>query len=266
MYILGPLRLIGGLYRATIVAGVNRSRIRRGVGPLDRTGRRQLAGLTTVGAVVLSLVAIGSTGNSAPSTAVPPRPGTTVAAATGSPTAGPTTKPAVVDDRFDVNRVIDGDTIVLTDGRPVRVLGIDSCENHGAEATPGGDDAKAQAESLMEASGWKVTLTAQPGAPDLDRDGRLLRYVGLVTGDFGVQMVGYDHTGIYQGDNDALHAYLDTLYAHDLDYAANPPSGRECGSFPPPPPPVSYDDDTYVPLPDNDDGGKSRFCRRHWFC
>jgi endonuclease YncB( thermonuclease family) len=275
MHIFKPLRLIGALYRATIVAGVNRSRVRRGVGPLDRTGRRQLAGCTTVCAVVASLFAIGATGS-------PGATSTSTASATTSTATAPAStatvpgRPAMVDDRLGVNRLIDGDTIVITDGRSVRVLGIDSCENHGADATPGGDDAKAQAESLIAASGWKVTLTTQPGAPDVDRDGRLLRYVGLTTGDFGVQMVGYDHTGVYQGDNDASQTYLNQLYGHDLDHAANPPSGRECGTFPPPAPAPAPtgggdddgNDDHYVPvpIPHNDDDHKSRFCRRHWFC
>lgn len=117
-------------------------------------------------------------------------------------------------------------------------------------------------------SNYEITLVTQPGAPDKDRHGRLLRYAILANGsDFGASMVGRDHTGIYQGkDNDASRAYLDELYAHDLDHAANPPSGRECGQFPPPPPPVSYDDDTYVPLPDNDDDGESWFCRKRRWC
>jgi endonuclease YncB( thermonuclease family) len=276
MRIRNPLRLVAALYRATVVAGVNRSRIRRGVGPLDRTGRRQLAGCTTVCAVVASLFAIGATGSPAATSASMASATISTAAAPANAAAMPE-RPAAVDDRFDVNRVIDGDTFVITDGRSVRVIGIDSCENHGADASPGGDDAKAQAESLIAASGWKVDLTTQPGAPDVDRDGRLLRYVRLTSGDFGVQMVGYDHTGIYQGDNDASQTYLDQLYAHDLDYAANPPSGRECGAFPPPAPapaPTSGgaddgDVDHYVPVPiphHDDDHHKSRFCRRHWFC
>jgi endonuclease YncB( thermonuclease family) len=233
-----------------------------GVGPLNGFQRGAVHGFVWLCALIVFSMA----STPAPSASTT---GTTAGAAASSSTAAAPastttmqTHPAVDDDRFDVNRVFDGDTIVLADGRQVRVLGIDSCENHGADATPGGDGAKAQADSLIAASGWKVTLTSQPGAPDVDRHDRLLRYVGLSSGDFGVQMVGYDHTGIYQGGNDASQTYLNQLYAHDLDYAANPPSGRECGSFPPPPPPVS-DDDAYVPLPDNDDDrGGRRFCGR----
>lgn len=163
-----------------------------------------------------------------------------------------------------VARVIDGDTFELADGRTVRVLGIDSCEDHSPK-TPGGADATWAATMLL--SGATVTLTAQPGAPDVDRWGRLLRYVALPSGDFGMQMVGYDHTGVYQGDNDASDAYLTMLYAHDRDHSTvPPPSGRECGSYPSPAPSTDVDEPDYVPVPDDDDDGESRFCRKRWWC
>lgn len=160
--------------------------------------------------------------------------------------------------RVTMAHVIDGDTFKLADGRKVRVLGIDSCETD----TPGGAEATAKARELLVGT---VTLSSQPGAPDVDRYGRLLRYVQVNGEDFGVAMVGYDHTGVYQGDNDASDAYVAQLYAHDLDHAASPPSGRECGSYPPP---VAVDDDdAYVPVPDrDDDDGESRFCSRRWWC
>lgn len=141
-----------------------------------------------------------------------------------------------------VARVIDGDTFELTDGRKVRVLGIDSCESD----TPGGDLATAKARELLVGS---VGLRAEPGV-DEDGFGRLLRYVQTSSGDFGQAMVGYDHTGVYQGDNDASDGYLETLYAHDLDHAASPPSGRECGSHPSPAP---------SPPVDNDDSGSAYY-------
>jgi endonuclease YncB( thermonuclease family) len=184
--------------------------------------------------------------------------------ATRAPAALSTTPSTAVDRTGDrVGRVIDGDTFELADGRKVRVLGIDSCEDHSPK-TPGGADATWAATMLL--SGATVVLTAQPGAPDADQYDRLLRYVTLPSGaDFGQEMVGYDHTGVYQGRNDASPEYVERLYAHDLDHAASPPSGRECGSYPPP---VDEIDDHYVPVPDNDDGddGESRFCRKRWWC
>jgi endonuclease YncB( thermonuclease family) len=267
---LNPLRLIATIIRLPghlVITWLNARKRGNGVGPLNGFQRGAVHGFIWLCALIVFSMAV----NPAPRSSTAASTATTTAAPTAALSAipaSPTTAQtaAVVDDRVDVNRVIDGDTFALADGQKVRVLGIDSCENQGADATPGGNDAKAQAEELMAASSWKVILTAQLGAPDVDRDGRLLRYVGTVTGDFGVQMVGWDHTGIYQGDNDASREYVDTLYAHDLDHAANPPSGRECGQFPPPVHVENDDDDVYVPLPDNDDdhhrGRGGRFCGR----
>lgn len=167
-----------------------------------------------------------------------------------------------------VSRVIDGDTFELSDGRKVRLLGIDSCESD----TPGGVKATNDALTLLT-GGWQVTLHEEPTAPDTDQWGRLLRYVDIAdVSDFGEWMVRHDHTGIYTDSKgrqggDASQTYLDQLRGQDLVYAANPPSGRECGEYPPPPPPVNNDDDdTYVPAPDNDDDGESWFCRKRRWC
>jgi endonuclease YncB( thermonuclease family) len=95
-------------------------------------------------------------------------------------------------------RVVDGDTLEISGGRTIRVLGIDSCELN----TPDGQQAKGDAESLL-ASRRPITMTAEPGV-DTDQYGRLLRYVQLGLGsDFGEEMVKDDHTGVYQGENDA---------------------------------------------------------------
>lgn len=163
-----------------------------------------------------------------------------------------------------ISRVIDGDTFELANGKAVRVLGIDSCEATGARKTPGGADATVAAMAILARG--TITLSSQPGAPDKDGYGRLLRYVQVDGEDFGLTMVGYDHTGVYQGDNDASDEYVEQLYAHDRDHTAlPPPSGRECGSYPPPV--ADNDDDAYVPVPDrDDDDGESRFCSRRWWC
>lgn len=159
-----------------------------------------------------------------------------------------------------VMSVTDGDTFVVAiDGelQSVRVLGIDSCESD----TPGGALATAKARELLVGS---VGLRAEPGV-DKDRYGRLLRYVQTSSGDFGQLMVGYDHTGVYQGKNDASDAYIERLYAHDRDHSEiPPPSGRECGSSPAVD--GAGDGPDYVPLPDDDDDGESRFCRKRWWC
>ncbi|WP_222131135.1 thermonuclease family protein [Pseudonocardia sp. C8] len=125
-----------------------------------------------------------------------------------------------------VSRVIDGDTIKLADGEEVRVLGIDACE----AGTHGGESATIAAKSLIQVM---VTLRTEPGAPDRDRFGRLLRYVTLLDGsDFGEAMVPATHTGIYQGDNDASAAYLSRLEA--LDGAARDCDGPDLTPEPQP--------------------------------
>ena len=193
-------------------------------------------------------------------------------AAVPSPTTAPpaTTAPALPGagpgERVTVAEVIDGDTFELTDGRRVRVLGIDSCEVD----TPGGREARQEALPLQ---GGGVILRTEPGV-DTDRDGRLLRYVQAVSdggqiGDYGLYMVRYDHTGVYQGDNDAANEYVQQLYGADLIYAASPPSGRECGQDPSPVSVPDPDPDVHVDTDDDDDhhdGGESRFCRKRWWC
>lgn len=151
-----------------------------------------------------------------------------------------------------VTKVIDGDTFDIDTGQRIRVLGIDSCEM----STAGGAKAKATATELL-ANG--VTLRSEPGVPDKDRYGRLLRYVQVTGGDFGEKMVTYDHTGVYAGHNDASASYVASLRAMD-------PAGRNCAgeavvaSAP-------SDGHTYIPVPiPHGDDHKSRFCRRHIWC
>ena len=230
-----------------------------------RPSKARIIGCIAFFGFIPAMMLIGKLTAPAPEPVVATAPVTSSAAqraavpATATPYFTPAPRPAA-GDRVTVSRVIDGDTFELADGRKVRVLGIDSCESN----TPGGQQATAAAKSL---EGGAVTLSTEPGV-DTDRYGRLLRYVQTGTGDHGEYMVRFDHTGVYQGDNDASDAYIAKLYAHDLDYAANPPSGRECGG------PVSKtapkdDGPVYVPLPDNDDDSSwlgRKACSRTWLC
>jgi micrococcal nuclease len=91
-----------------------------------------------------------------------------------------------------VERVVDGDTLVVAGNRKVRVLGIDSCEMD----TPGGKRAREEAQSLL--LGRTVVLSREN--QNTDGYGRLLRYVRMGDGgDFGQTMVLADHTGVYEG-------------------------------------------------------------------
>ena len=73
-----------------------------------------------------------------------------------------------------VERVVDGDTIVLAGGARVRLLQIDTPEPGTAECY-----SRAAGRDLrrMLPTGAVVTLEADPALDQVDRYGRLLRYV-----------------------------------------------------------------------------------------
>lgn len=197
---------------------------------------------------------VASAAPAAPSTPAVPERVTTVAAAVTAGSAQSWGR---------VARVIDGDTFVVGDDT-IRVLGIDACETD----TAGGGEATQAAQSLLLGPDKFVVVTAEPGV-DRDQYGRLLRYVRVGSTndspsddgyDFGTEMVGYYHTGVYQGRNDASANYLAAL--RDADQY----TGRDCSSDPGP-------DATSTPQPDSgdvyvhlEDDGESRFCGRRWWC
>lgn len=207
-----------------------------------------------------------STAASTPSTTATAAPVTRAAPPSTVPGAGTVAStPVHAGEQVTVTEVIDGDTFTISDGRTIRVLGIDSCEL----GTVQGDSAKLSAEGDLTYS--PITLTTEPGV-DTDQYGRHLRYVqaGYGNEDFGLEMVQWDHTGVYQGHNDASPAYIQQLYAKDLTYAMSPPSGRECGGSSAP---VSSgsDVDVYVDTDDDDvnmpDGALTGgYCARKWWC
>ncbi len=83
-------------------------------------------------------------------------------------------------------------------------------------------------------------------------------------------MVRNDHTGVYQGRDDASPDCIARLYALDTQYSANPPSGRACGDPYPSTPSTggnsySYDsDDDNYNMPDGALTGG--YCARKWWC
>jgi len=92
-----------------------------------------------------------------------------------SPKANPNTRTAVV------ARTIDGDTIELSNGQSVRIVGIDTPERGECHFKT----ASRRMASLVE--GKKVTLTRSD--EDKDRYGRLLRYVNVGTTDAGLRLI-----------------------------------------------------------------------------
>jgi endonuclease YncB( thermonuclease family) len=209
--------------------------------------------------IALVVVTSGmSTPTSSPTVANASAPTTAPHAPSAPPVSVP--QPTSVGEQVMVSRVIDGDTFETSDGRSVRVLGIDSCEKD----TPGGVAATNDGLNLLT-SGRPVYLITEPGVTT-DRYGRHLRYVQAGGQDYGTFMVGWDHTGVYQGANDASAAYVASLYANDLAHAKNPPSGRDCGALAPPAP-ADDSGPVYVPGDGDDDNDReSRFCRGKWWC
>ncbi len=85
-----------------------------------------------------------------------------------------------------VARVTDGDTITLTTGEKVRLLQIDTPELSSSECF--GHEARNVLIGLLSGSG-AVTLKADPKMDDVDRYGRLLRYVFVGKTNINLKMV-----------------------------------------------------------------------------
>jgi endonuclease YncB( thermonuclease family) len=153
-----------------------------------------------------------------------PGPTSTSAPVTSSvpPTAAPTTAPAstVVGSSVSVVAVIDGDTIDVSGGARVRLIGIDTPE----VGQCGYEGATAVLRQLV--GGSAVTLV--PGASDdRDRYGRLLRYVEANGVDVNLMMLlsGRAVARYDSRDGYGRHPREDAYVAADL---ANP-SANVCG-------------------------------------
>ncbi len=120
-----------------------------------------------------------------------------VAAAVWGTSDEPSAPPRGVEEVV-VERVVDGDTVVLSDGERVRVLGIDTpaAARDGRPAECGADDATRAARRLVE--GQVVRLRPDPGQADRDDFDRLLRYVETRAGqDLGLTLVSDGHARVF---------------------------------------------------------------------
>jgi endonuclease YncB( thermonuclease family) len=117
-------------------------------------------------------------------------PSTLVAAMTASPTTTSTVSPASTVPPTTVApkavaltaEVVDGDTIAMSDGSRVRLIGIDSPER--------GQCGSAEASALMASLITGHSITLIPGArDDVDKYGRLLRYVEASGVDVDLAMI-----------------------------------------------------------------------------
>jgi micrococcal nuclease len=96
-----------------------------------------------------------------------------------------------------VTRVIDGDTVVLSDGTKLRYIGIDSPETHAHECFA--SEAKKKNEELV--LGKEIIL--KKDVSETDRYKRLLRYVYLPDGTFVNKRLveeGYAYASSYPPD------------------------------------------------------------------
>jgi endonuclease YncB( thermonuclease family) len=89
-----------------------------------------------------------------------------------------------------VRYIIDGDTLVLADGRHVRVIGINAMElgHDGTKDQPYAAAARDRLRELLKRAGGKLSL--EPGPEVYDEHGRSLAYVfGPGGEDLGLQLV-----------------------------------------------------------------------------
>jgi endonuclease YncB( thermonuclease family) len=145
-----------------------------------QTPPRPLLGQIAIwfGAALAGLLGIGIVG----AIAAPSNPQTEVAATTALPTIPSTVVPVTVPVVVLTAELVDGDTIAMSDGSTVRLIGIDTPER----GECGFDEASAVLGQLI--TGQSVTLV--PGArDDVDRYGRLLRYVEVNGIDADLMMI-----------------------------------------------------------------------------
>lgn len=89
-----------------------------------------------------------------------------------------------------LQRVTDGDTLVLADGRHVRLIGINAMElgHNGADDQPYAAAARDRLRQLLKQSGGKLRL--EPGLETYDEHGRSLAYVfGAGGQDLGLRLI-----------------------------------------------------------------------------
>lgn len=172
-------------------------------------------------------------------------------------TGQPPVRVAAASDEAHIAQVIDGDTFTTTEGIKVRPLGIDSCEM----TTPGGRRAADTAREVLPVG--QVVFLVRQGGVENDQYGRALRYVRLGAPDgpdFGDYMVGFDHTGVYQGKLSASHSaspeYLAALRATDID-------GRQCADTSSAGPSVDVNTEHHD---DHHKGWVHRKLCHHWWC
>jgi len=103
-----------------------------------------------------------------------------------APTAGGAANRSLAGQLARIDRVVDGDTVALTDGRHVRLVQIDTPEVY-FSAECYGKQASTITKHLLP-PGTAVRLLREPKTDAVDSYGRLLRYVVRVRGDVNINV------------------------------------------------------------------------------
>lgn len=143
--------------------------------PLRRTSTAGIV-LVCVFGFVVTLSVLGAI-------AEEPRPSTDRGATNAAdPTSSPTanvSEPEPAGEVVSVARIVDGDTVELSDGRTVRILGIDTPEIHNGTQCWGPEASRFAEENL---AGRNVRLVADPTQDAVDPYDRMLGYLVLPEG------------------------------------------------------------------------------------
>lgn len=140
--------------------------------------------LTGALAIVFALAACGSPQQTGPTPRALSVESSTTTEQTTTTTQAPTTT-TTEQQALTVARVIDGDTVVMSDGSKIRLIGIDTPER--------GQDGFTEASVALEQLVLGQVVTLVPGArDDVDRYGRLLRYIDVNGTDAGLALIEAD--------------------------------------------------------------------------
>ena len=86
----------------------------------------------------------------------------------------------------NVSKVVDGDTITMSNGEKVRLIQIDTPELASKECY--GIQAKSELSKLLNQAG-DVSLTSDPNLDEVDKYGRLLRYVFIGKANLNLKLI-----------------------------------------------------------------------------
>ena len=122
----------------------------------------------------------------------------------------------------NVSKVVDGDTITMSNGEKVRLIQIDTPELASKECY--GIQAKSELSKLLNQAG-EVSLTSDPNLDKVDKYGRLLRYVFIGNTNLNLKLIeiGAAAPYFYRGEKG--------IYAAQLLKAAQTAQKRKLGMW-----------------------------------